>query len=155
MPAPQYAWPNKMAFPKHSDRKNNVAKIGKCRYTTSKLCNLLCSYELARRLQNYQTTIWVNAFNPGLMLDTQLARDYSQKETCKFLLNSFPHILVHIFRFRNSKKMGKALASLILNSDLDGVSGKYFDGFKQVESSVESHDTYKAKELWQESKMLV
>ena len=61
----------------------------------------------------------------------------------------------HIFRFRNSKKMGKALASLILNSDLDGVSGKYFDGFKQVESSVESHDTYKALELWEESKMLV
>ncbi|MGF1481846.1 MAG: hypothetical protein ACFB4I_20585 [Cyanophyceae cyanobacterium] len=89
------------------------------------------------------------------MLDTQLPRDYSQKETVKLLLDSFPDLLFHIFRFRNSKKMGKALASLVLNSDLDDVSGKYFDGFKQVESSVESHDRYKAVELWEGSKVLV
>ncbi len=59
----------------------------------------------------------------------------------------------HLRQLMVQVTMGKALASLILNSDLDGVSGKYFDGFKQVESSVESHDTYKAVELWQESKI--
>lgn len=154
MPAPQYTSPNQMAFPQPFDETNNIANIGRYRYTTSKLCNLLCIYELAKRLQNDRKTIRVNAFNPGLMLDTQLARDYNRQETRKFLLNSFPDLLFHILRFRNSKKMGKALASLILNPDLD-VSGKYFDGFKQVESSVESHDTHKAVELWQESITLV
>lgn len=155
MPAPQYKSPNQMAFSKQSDTTTNIGNIGRYRYTTSKLCNLLCTYELAKRLQNYPTTIWVNAFNPGLMLDTNLARGYNQKETFKFLLDSFPDLLCHILRFGNSKKMGKALASLILNSDLDGVSGKYFDGFKQVESSVESHNTYKAVELWEVSTTLV
>lgn len=155
MPAPQYKSPNEMAFPKIYDMNNDISNIGRCRYTTSKLCNLLCTYELAKRLQNYHKTIWVNAFNPGLMLDTQLAREYDQKETLRFLMESFPDLLGHIFRFRNSNKMGKALASLILNSDLDGVSGKYFDGFKQVESSAESHDIQKALELWEASKILV
>lgn len=156
MPSPQYRSPQKMAFSKVYDMNNDdVSNIGRCRYTTSKLCNLLCTYELVKRLQNYHKKIWVNAFNPGLMLDTQLARDYDQKETLKFLIDSFPNLLGHIFRFRNSKKMGKALASLILNSDLDGVSGKYFDGFEQVESSAESHDIHKALELWEESKILV
>ena len=155
MPAPRYRSPNQMAFPQPSDKTDDIANIGRYRYTTSKLCNLLCTYELAKRLQNYRKTIWVNAFNPGLMLDTQLARDYNRQETWKFLLNSLPHLLFHILRFRNSRKMGKALASLILNPDLDSVSGKYFDGFKQVESSIESHDIHKAVELWQESTMLV
>ncbi len=106
MPAPQYRSPHQMAFPKQSEKTTDVANMGRYRYTTSKLCNLLCTYELAKRLQNYRQAIWVNAFNPGLMLDTQLARDYDQKETLKFLLDSFPDLLCHIFRFRNSKKMG-------------------------------------------------
>ena len=155
MPAPQYRKPSQMAFPELSDRTNNVAEIGRCRYTTSKLCNLFCTYELARRLQSDRQTISVNAFNPGLMLDTRLARDYDRKETLKFLIDSFPHILGHICRFRNSKNMSKALASLILNPYLTGVSGKYFDGFKQIESSVESRDRDKALELWEASAMFV
>ena len=155
MPAPQYQLPQQMAFPQQSDRIDDWENVGRCRYSTSKLCNLLCTYELARRLRNCSKTVWVNAFNPGLMLDTNIAQDYNQKEKLKFLLSSLPDILGHIFRFRNSKNMGKALASLILNSNFEGVSGKYFDGFEQAESSRESHDTAKALKLWLGSKVLV
>ena len=155
MPAPQYRPPNEMAFPGRSDEMDNVGHIGRRRYTTSKLCNLLCAYELARRLQNDERKIWVNAFNPGLMLDTQLTRNYNIKETLTFLLKNFWDFLPHILRFRNSKNMGKALAFLILNSDFNCVTGKYFDGFEQEKSSAESHDKYKAEELWNGSKILV
>lgn len=155
MPAPQYRPPNEMAFPGRSDEMDNVGHIGRRRYTTSKLCNLLCAYELARRLENDERKICVNAFNPGLMLDTQLTRNYTIKEKLKLLLNSFWDLLPHILRFRNSKHMGKALAFLILNSDFNGVTGKYFDGFEQGKSSAESHDKYKAEELWNGSKILV
>lgn len=44
---------------------------------------------------------------------------------------------------------------MILNPDLDGVTGKYFDGFVRGNSSPESHDERKAVELWDESKVLV
>jgi light-dependent protochlorophyllide reductase len=163
MPAPRYESPHQMAFPHESSEMEDVGAIrqsrrdanGQRRYATSKLCNLLCTYELARRLQRDRSTISVNAFNSGLMLDTQLARGYSTKQKLALLVNNFLPLLRQVLKFHNSKNMGKALALVILNPDLDGVTGKYFDGFVRGNSSPESHDERKAIELWDESKILV
>jgi light-dependent protochlorophyllide reductase len=171
MPAPRYESPHQMAFPREIHEFENAGLIrksrcdanGQRRYATSKLCNLLCTYELARRLQRRQSTISVNAFNPGLMLDTQLARGYSAKQKLSLLLNNFLPLLRQVLKFHNSKNMGKALALMILNPDLDGITSQYFDGFvrgawalpKRGNSSLESHDKYKAMELWDVSKVLV
>jgi NAD(P)-dependent dehydrogenase (short-subunit alcohol dehydrogenase family) len=155
MPAPRYESPHQMAFPRNTNELEDFGSLGQRRYATSKLCNLLCTYELARRLQRHQSTISVNAFNSGLMLDTQLARGYSIKQKLALLLNNFLPLLRQVLKFHNSKNMGKALALMILNSDLDGVTGKYFDGFYRGNSSLESHDERKAVELWDESKVLV
>jgi len=46
---------------------------------------------------------------------------------------------------------GAALARLVLDSSLEGVSGKYFEGRRQIPSSTESYDTVRAKKLWQAS----
>jgi light-dependent protochlorophyllide reductase len=155
MPAPRYESPHQMAFPPEINEMEDIGSIGQQRYTTSKLCNLLCTYELARRLKCHQSKISANAFNSGLMLDTQLGRDYSNKQKLALLLNNFLPLLRQILKLHNSKNMGKALALVILNPDLDGVTGKYFDGFHQANSSLESHDERKAMELWNESKVLV
>jgi light-dependent protochlorophyllide reductase len=155
MPAPRYESPHQMAFPPEINQLEDVGSIGQRRYATSKLCNLLCTYELARRLQRHQSTISVNAFNSGLMLDTQLARGYSTKQKLALLLNNFLPLLRQVLKFHNSQNMGKALALTILNPDLDGVTGKYFDGFVRGNSSTESHDESKALELWEASKILV
>jgi NAD(P)-dependent dehydrogenase (short-subunit alcohol dehydrogenase family) len=155
MPAPRYESPHQMAFPPEVNEIEDVGSIGQHRYATSKLCNLLCTYELARRLQRHQSTISVNAFNSGLMLDTQLARGYSAKQKLSLLLNNFLPLLRQVLKFHNSKNMGKALALMILNPDLDSVTGQYFDGFVLGNSSPESHDECKALELWEASKILV
>ncbi len=179
MPAPRYKSPRQMAFPREINEMEDVGSIrqnrhdaifqgkgycwgkrsatanGQRRYATSKLCNLLCTYELARRLQRHQSTISVNAFNSGLMLDTQLARGYTTKQKLALLLNNFLPLLRQVLKFHNSQNMGKALALVILNPDLNGVTGKYFDGFVRGNSSPESHDECKAMELWEESKVLV
>jgi NAD(P)-dependent dehydrogenase (short-subunit alcohol dehydrogenase family) len=163
MPAPRYESPHQMAFPLEINEMENAGLIrksrcdanGQRRYATSKLCNLLCTYELARRLQRHQSTISVNAFNSGLMLDTQLARGYSPKQKLALLLNNFLPLLRQVLKFHNSKNMGQALALTILNPDLDGVTGQYFDGFVRGNSSPESHDERKAVELWNASKILV
>ena len=47
------------------DNETDIGNVGRRRYTTSKLCNILCAYELSRRLQKQQLNITVNAFNPG------------------------------------------------------------------------------------------
>src|SRR6185437_1086111 len=49
-------------------------RAGRVRYSTSKLANIYCVYELARRLAGRNVT--VNAFDPGLMPQTGLDRDY-------------------------------------------------------------------------------
>jgi light-dependent protochlorophyllide reductase len=155
MPAPRYESPHQMAFPRKIHELENFGSIGQHRYATSKLCNLLCTYELARRLQRDRSTISVNAFNSGLMLDTQLARGYSTTQKLALLLNNFLPLLRQVLKFHNSKNMGKALALVILNPDLDGVTGQYFDGSDRGNSSPESHDERKAVELWDASKILV
>ncbi|NER39389.1 MAG: SDR family NAD(P)-dependent oxidoreductase [Oscillatoria sp. SIO1A7] len=155
MPVPQYCHPHQMAFPSQQTPRKIAGRVGRRRYTTSKLCNLLFAYELDRRLQNDERMIRVSAFNPGLMLDTQLARGYSIKEMLALVIGQFWHLLPHILRFRNSKKMGRALASLLFNPSFAEVSGKYFDAFKEIPSSPESYDRNKARELWNESIQLV
>ncbi|MEH2453417.1 MAG: hypothetical protein V7K20_19600 [Nostoc sp.] len=47
--------------------------------------------------------------------------------------------------------MGSALARLILDPALDQVTGRYFDGLKEIRSSDESYDERKAVELWETS----
>ena len=50
---------------------------------------------------------------------------------------------------------GKALARLVLDPALEGISGKYFAGMNERASSQESYDQHKAAELREASAELV
>ncbi len=50
---------------------------------------------------------------------------------------------------------GQALARLVLDPTLEGISGKYFAGMNERASSQESYDQHKAAELWETSAELV
>ena len=148
MPHPNYQDANALAFPTGDDNQMDIRTVGRVRYTTSKLCNLLCTYELSRRLQKQQSKITVNAFNPGLMLDTKLSRDYSESERSALRATLSASTLE---QSRDSQVMGSALARLILDPALLMVTGRYFDGLKEIRSSDESYDEQKAVELWETS----
>ena len=152
MPDPQYQDARLLAFPTHNDTDTTIGNKGRRRYTTSKLCNILCAYELSRRLQQHPLNITVNVFNPSLMLDTKLARDYSEDEIAALtttLSQSAPESA------KDPKAMGNALARLILDPSLAHTTGKYFDGLTETPSSNESYDQQKATELWESSAALV
>lgn len=151
MPAPQYQAAELLAFP-NDNGDGDGGDVGRIRYTTSKLCNVLCAYELSRRLQKQRLKITVNAFNPGLMLDTKLARDYSQAELSGLSATISSTVLENA---KSSREMGAALAKLVLDPELENVTGKYFDGLHEVSSSQESYDERKASELWGCSMKLV
>lgn len=151
MPAPQYQTAELLAFPEDNEGQES-GHVGRVRYTTSKLCNVLCAYELSRRLKKQRSKITANVFNPGLMLDTKLVRDYSQTELSALSSTISPTILG---KARSSQTMGSALARLILDTALEDVTGKYFDGLDQIQSSQESYDERKARELWESSMRLV
>ncbi len=162
MPAPRYTNADSLARPEASPTAEDVGMVGRRRYTTSKLCNLYFTYELSRRLERRalntnQKPITVNAFNPGLMPGTGLARDYTplQRFAWNYLL---PVIrpLTRLFMPMNSvQESGQALARLVLDPSLESVSGRYYSGLKELRSSTESYDVQKAGELWESSVKLV
>lgn len=152
MPCPQYQNAELLAFPAESDNNTDIGNTGRIRYTTSKLCNIFCAYELSRRLQKQQLNTTVNAFTPSLILDSKLGRDYSQAELSALIAATSKSVME---KATDAKTGGSVLARLILDPALDNVTGKYFDGLEEGQSSDESYDEKKATELWESSAELV
>jgi len=161
MPPPNYTNARDLAFPPTDEilSGRGIEYLGRQRYSTSKLCNVLFNYELARRLQalnklESHDAICVNAFDPGLMPGTGLAGDYPplQKIIWAALL---PLLIPFIHNVNTPSRSAQALARLILNPHLQNVTGKYFEGPKEIPSSKESYDLNKAKDLWDTSMELV
>jgi light-dependent protochlorophyllide reductase len=165
MPKPYYdnveslAFPQKNIDPAHVE---DVAALGRLRYTTSKLCNIYFAYELTRRLEQQglstsEKPITANAFNPGLMPGTGLARDYSPilRFAWDYILPFILPISRYFIPMHSAHESGQALARLVLDPSLEKVSGKYYSGLKEVPSSKESYDSEKAGELWEASVKLV
>jgi len=152
MPEPRYTSAERLA---HADGEPEepLARLGRRRYTTSKLCNVLFAYELDRRLGHGDGGVTVNAFDPGLMPGSNLARDYSgaQRFAWRFalpLLRVLPHV-------HSSRTSGTHLAALVDDERYADVSGQYFLGLRSVRSSVESYDRDKAADLWRTSERLI
>lgn len=69
--APVYENARLLAYPKEMSQNENILTVGQRRYSTSKLCNIYCTYELAERIkQQTNKNITVNAFDPGQMPGT-------------------------------------------------------------------------------------
>lgn len=119
------------------------------RYSTSKLANVYFAYSLARHLPQ---GITVNAFDPGLMPGTGLAREYPA--LLRWLwLHVLPHI-VPLLRLLISpnvhtvEESAAALTRLIVDPALASTTGKYFEGMREIRSSDASYDGVRAAELW-------
>lgn len=151
MPEPKYDKAELLAYPDRSD----VILTGTTRYTTSKLCNIYCSYELAERIKSEITKdITINAFNPGMMPGTGLARDRSffPRFIWKYIM---PILTLFKKNVNTVSKSGRALASLVTNPELNKITGKYFDGVNQISSSELSYNNNNKFDLWTTSIKLV
>jgi NAD(P)-dependent dehydrogenase (short-subunit alcohol dehydrogenase family) len=149
MPDPGYTSAAEIAQP----RAEQSGHDGRRRYTTSKLCNVLFTYELDRRLGHGGQGVTVNAFDPGLMPGSGLARDYPplQRFAWRYLLPAlrvFPGV-------RSTRTSGRYLATLASDARFDGVTGEYFSGLKPIRSSADSYDRDKALDLWETSEELL
>jgi NAD(P)-dependent dehydrogenase (short-subunit alcohol dehydrogenase family) len=151
MPKPHYTNATSVARPQTGA---DPGADGRRAYATSKLCNVMFSYELSKRLlAEGHDEISVSAFDPGLMPGTGLARDYRpfQKFVWKYLMPA----LRFIPNVNSTNKSGADLARLVLDPGMAGVTGKYFVGRKSVPSSKDSYDEQKAAELWDSSVTMV
>jgi NAD(P)-dependent dehydrogenase (short-subunit alcohol dehydrogenase family) len=129
------------------------ADAGRRRYTTSKLCNIFCTYELARQLDQSGDprlrSIHVNAFDPGMMPGTGLARTYPGP--LRFLRNYvLPALTLFQKNVNRPSTSGRRLAALA-SGQIGELKGKYVSMGKVVLSSALSYDASKALDLWKVS----
>lgn len=113
-------------------------------YGTSKLCNILFTRELARRLEG--TSITANSLHPGVV------RTGFGKNDGGFLASIVK--LVGVFLI--SPDSGASTSVYLCSSpDVDGVSGRYFAKSRQIEPRRAGRDDASALGLWQRSAELV
>ncbi|MGB9666612.1 MAG: SDR family oxidoreductase [Candidatus Cryosericum sp.] len=113
-------------------------------YAQSKLANLLFTYELARRLEGSGVT--VNAFNPGLVR-TNICMDSGWLiRTAKLVMDRFSGISPE-----EGADTGIWLAS---SSDVEGITGRYFQRRHAARSSGASYDRTAQQRLWHISEEL-
>ena len=125
---------------------------GQRRYSTSKLANVYFTYALARRLP---AEVTANAFDPGLMPRTSLMRE--APAALRFIARHIPiSLLRRLFspNVHTAQESGDALALLVTDPELSGVTGRYFEGRRQIRSSEESYNDARAEDLWNRSTAL-
>lgn len=107
-------------------------------YGSSKLANLLWTYELSRR-----TDLAVNALHPGLVA-TNIGH------------NAFGFLIYLMRPFSITVEEGAATAIYLASSpEVEGVTGKYFVKGRPERSSRASYDEDLARRLWDATEALV
>lgn len=115
-------------------------------YKRSKLCNILFTYELARRLAG--TTVTANCFSPGPTL-TRLG------DNLRGLPAVFPWIVKRIPSLLAFPERAAITPVYVASSpDLDGVSGRFFLRRRTTCTKNITYDTDVARRLWNESEVL-
>eukprot|EP00066_Takifugu_rubripes_P015959 XP_011605225.1 PREDICTED: WW domain-containing oxidoreductase isoform X5 [Takifugu rubripes] len=113
-------------------------------YNRAKLCNILFSNELHRRLSPYGVTS--NAVHPGNMMYTSIHRSW--------WLMTFLFTLARPF----TKSMQQGAATTVycaLAPELEGLGGMYFNNCFRCLPSAQAQDQSSAASLWQLSEQLV
>ncbi|XP_045059823.2 retinol dehydrogenase 13 isoform X2 [Desmodus rotundus] len=121
----------------------------KAAYCQSKLALVLFTKELSRRLQG--TGVTVNALHPGVAR-TELGRHTGMHKSgfSSFTLGPIFWLLV-----KSPELAAQPSTYLAVAEELEGVSGKYFDGLREKAPAPEAEDEEVAQRLWTESARLV
>lgn len=130
--------------------KGTAAKLKPmARYGTAKMYAMMTAYELDRKLREIALPITVNSWSPGVVPTTQGGRDMNP--IMKKIMMSHWFVNFMGSHLSTAKEAAQALGGLIADPKYSGLSGKYFDGFREIPSSVESRDASKARMVWQQS----
>ncbi|XP_061781897.1 dehydrogenase/reductase SDR family member 13-like [Nerophis lumbriciformis] len=113
-------------------------------YSDSKLCNVLFTHQLAKRLQGSQVTCY--ALHPGA-INSDLARNTS----------SFLQILlkpVTVYFFKNTVQGSQTTLHCALQEGIEPLSGRYFSNCTVRDVYAKAKDDGAAKKLWEISEKM-
>jgi NAD(P)-dependent dehydrogenase (short-subunit alcohol dehydrogenase family) len=153
MPEAQYDSAEQLAHP----TTESALVPGRQRYTSTKLANVMYGYCLHRRFQAinmHHGKQWtVTILDPGLVPGTGLSREAHPILTW-FWVNVLPNIIPFLRlllspNVHSVEESGAALARLAIGTTVEGKSGVYYQGLKEIKSSEDSYDQKKQEDLWQ------
>jgi NAD(P)-dependent dehydrogenase (short-subunit alcohol dehydrogenase family) len=103
-------------------------------YTQSKLAQVMFTFELAERLRG--TGVTVNALHPATLMNTKMVRQ------------TFGHASSTV------QEGTEAVMRLAASPELEGVTGRYFDGTREARADRQAYDAGARKRLWDLSEKL-
>jgi NAD(P)-dependent dehydrogenase (short-subunit alcohol dehydrogenase family) len=106
-------------------------------YRQSKLAQVMFTFELAQRLRAAgETGVTVNALHPATLMNTKMA------------LDSFGYSMSTI------QDGVEATLRLVVDPELEGVSGRYFDRLEEDRANAQAYDAAARARLWRLSEAL-
>jgi NAD(P)-dependent dehydrogenase (short-subunit alcohol dehydrogenase family) len=103
-------------------------------YARSKLAQVLFTFELAKRVGGRE--IAVNALHPATFMDTNMVRASGATA------------------ISSVQEGADAVLRLLSDPALDGVTGRFFDGTREVRADAQAYDADARRRLWEESERL-
>ena len=97
-------------------------------YSQSKLAQTMFTFSLAERLEG--AGVAVNALHPASLMDTKIVSEW------------FGYTMGTV------KEGAEAVERLALSPELDGVTGRYFDGQREARAEEQAYDPEARKKLW-------
>ncbi len=97
-------------------------------YAQSKLAQIMFTFSLAERLEGSGVT--ANALHPASLMDTKMVRE------------SFGYTMSTV------EEGAAATERLVVSPDLEGVSGRYFDGQREARAKDQAYDRRARDRLW-------
>lgn len=134
-------------------RELTARQVARDRYATSKLCNLLCAYEWARRVPASQARFIV--VDPGLMPGTGLARRHPAP--LRWIWATVLPVVARAMPGASTPaRSARVLAQALLSSPSDGATGRHLNHHGQdVPSSPDSYRRDLAADLFDGSEALI
>jgi NAD(P)-dependent dehydrogenase (short-subunit alcohol dehydrogenase family) len=102
-------------------------------YRVSKLAQIMFTFDLAGRLDG--TGVTVNALHPATFMDTKMVREVASPMS-------------------RVEEGAQATLRLVTAAELEGVTGKYFDGVEETRADAQAYDPGARRKLWDLSEEL-
>ncbi len=153
IPVPRWVGTRNLALPDQAPDDLRL-ELGPVRYSTSKLGNVLQARGLQKWLRERERDIDVFAVDPGLMVDTDLARE--APSGARLMFRAVGYLLTpFIGNMRLSTTTAEYLCSMVQDEKWHGRGFQYFDGLDAKDPSPDALRDELVEELWRDSAVLL
>lgn len=153
IPIPKWSGVEHFAHPEQAPKSENL-NSGRQRYANSKLCNILQARSLQCRFTDAGQQVDVFALDPGLMVDTDLARE--APAPVRVIFRAVGRLATpFVSNMRLSTTTAEVVVSLFEDTDWNGKGFAYLDGPDVATPSPDAQRDDLAEELWADATALI